>query len=366
MVQSRPRAPGLRVTDDRKANRLRIREQYEIPDMWKPSEETGHRTITVHPYQLYAYVGKPSTLRRATPLALAYPLFLEHRITVHLHEPWPVAEEDVAVENPAFTYTSSVRSADGRRVVVTSRLRTHRDHVPPSELQQYIADLEKVEADLGLVFATPGTGETAGVDWRDILRNTYFQLVLAIVLAASILGAKTLYLHDPEPAAQGDMDLGLRGVAGWLVLLALNVYLAPLGGLLGLAMTMESYGLSVWRTLAASGSQAVLLVLLSVFELAVNVGGLVFSILLILLFRGRRHTFPRLFVAINLAWALAIVVDLVAGSILLESYAEAEEAGTPGQVQGLVAHVAWCLYVSRSKRVRATFTARRAPVHAGR
>jgi hypothetical protein len=173
-----------------------VTESYTIPDMWTPdrSQAEGALQMTVHPYELYNYVDKPQTLRRTMPLALPYPLLVEHRIEVLLPEPWPVNNDEVAIQNTAFSYTSQVRySADGMRLELTYRLQTFKDFVSPGELRRYLADLDRVDKDLGYQLTMGGEeAPSKPRPWGGVAAAAVVILALVVrnALARGPLGAR--------------------------------------------------------------------------------------------------------------------------------------------------------------------------------
>lgn len=118
--------------------------------------------------------------------------------------------------------------------------------------------------------------------------------------------------------------------------------------------------MTTWRMLTNSSYSSfyVLWGLLLTFELILNIGIIVFSILLIVLFRKRRHTFPRLYIIINVAWTVFVLIDLLAAHLLFRSSSIQPEPLSPNLISNIVAAIVWCFYVGYSYRVKATFTER--------
>ncbi len=364
--------PGLQsqkpveIRDDTEANELIILESYLIPKMWQYDEEYKLYELTVHPYQLYPYTIKPDTLRRKAPLALPYPLHTEHIIEVELFEPWPVDDHQVLIENPAFSYSSRVGySQDGKHVRISHRLKTLKDSVPPKELNRYLKDLEKMDEDLGFVFSfheedTSPRSTIYDINWQDLLRNWNFIIITAFTLLASIVLARKLYIFDPPPVPHTNIDLTLRGVSGWLILFAFNLYVTPLGLLFALGITLPSYEMTSWRLLTDSSYNNFYFLwgLLLTFELIINIGMVVLSILLIVLFRKRQHTFPRLYIIINVVWTVLVLLDMLAAHLMFRSSSITPENEYYNLIGNIVAAIVWCFYVGYSNRVKATFTER--------
>jgi hypothetical protein len=167
--------------------------------------------------------------------------------------------------------------------------------------------------------------------------------------------------HATAPAADVPLasagDGTLRGIGGWLVLVAIGLIARPVLSVVSLVQLAPALSADAWYRLTDPAGTAYhpLWAPLLLFEVAANVALAVASVLLIVLFFQQRRMFPRTFVALLAAQVVVTLVD-AAGTALLP----ADEAGPAMEsielaVSTLSSSVVWILYLLRSRRVKLTF-----------
>lgn len=350
-------AGPLEVKDDTTENRITLVERYEVDGFWTPVDDEGLRTASVSAADLYDYLKSPAMPRRLTPLAINHPVDVTLTTDVHLHEDWPIKEERTAIDSPGFSLERSVRGEDqGRRVVMVDRFRSRAHQVSASDAPGHAAKLEQAGDSLGYQLTWRANAGAAGVNWTVALIAT---LLMGIYLSAAVL----LYRHDPAgPVAP--LDPALQGIGGWLILPAIGVVVTPLMVLAELVAGLEVYSLATWTLLTTAGSDQYhpLWEPLLLFALAANLGILVLSCLVLVLFFQRRRSAPKLYIAMICGSALVVLIDHLGARQIPAAAAEI----TPKEVvevgRAIVSAILWSSYFLVSKRVRSTFIrARRQP-----
>jgi hypothetical protein len=140
----------------------------------------------------------------------------------------------------------------------------------------------------------------------------------------------------------------LKGIRGWLLLLAIAVCLAPLRTLIDLGQSAADYS-RVWNV--ANGKTIVLA------ELAINLLLLGVEIAAVAALLGKKKSFRMTFTWLWIAAVLLPVVDVVLAASLFPKLpggtlaAGLGQAGVTFIVTGL-----WVWYVQTSRRVENTFT----------
>jgi hypothetical protein len=131
-------AGDLRFDDDREDNVVTVTEGYDLPTFWKD----GIRDVWA--WSVSDELRRPSTLQRKTPFALTHPVYVEHTISVR---PAPAFDRQGcggSAGGPLFAYESTCRVI-GDRLLLTRRYRSLRDHVEPSEIDDYVAALDAAD-----------------------------------------------------------------------------------------------------------------------------------------------------------------------------------------------------------------------------
>lgn len=155
-VESAP----YQLVDDRRANRLVVREFYRIPEPWRRDEKRGGRQLRLAATALSQMLARPSTAPRQAPLLQPWPLVVEHRFEVTLPEDFPPAKESKSVKSPAFRYQSQVLHR-GRIWRGSYRWESLADQIEPEGLADYARKMSEVTNDLGWTFTSrrPATRE---------------------------------------------------------------------------------------------------------------------------------------------------------------------------------------------------------------
>jgi hypothetical protein len=148
------------------------------------------------------------------------------------------------------------------------------------------------------------------------------------------------------------------GVGGWLILIALGVFVSPLRLLASFVDTLKPvFQEGVWAALTTPGSSAYhpMWAPVITYELLGNLALLLAYVALLVLFVRRSTRFPRLFIWIAVFTFPFLVVDAWLGSLLPPD----KPGPDPGVVRGLAASAGtlaiWVPYMLLSKRVRNTF-----------
>jgi transglutaminase-like putative cysteine protease len=341
----------LEVSDDTETNRITVTEHYRIGAFWQRNEGLRRLEMTLRTPELGEYLKTPQTRVRNAPLALTHPVDLKQVTRVLLPEAWDLQPEEVHIQEPEFEVHRS-RVPDGRTLIVTDRFRSRLNVVQAENVEAYATRLEKARDDLGYMLYWYGQGApSAAGDAPHWLGAVLGALSLVCFTALA------LRLYRWDPAARAAEPGSTAGLGGWLSLAALALGFTLLRLVQDFIKTWPSYGSLAWERLTNPGQpdydaawQPVLL-----FDRAAQVGLIVATVLVIVLFAQRRTSLPRAFVALFAAAWLVAAVDMA----LAPAAAEASGAASLLDLgrAGVVA-LAWGLYFQRSQRVRATFVRR--------
>lgn len=349
-------AGALAMRDDPTANRVTVDENYMIHAMSAPADDGRGRVALLHFPELARAMNAPDTPIRTAPLQVSYPLDLSQQTEVLLPNAWPVKTMTTRVDDPAFRFERSIRR-DGLRLLITDHFQSLTDEVPAAQMPRYLDDLARARKVLAFRFwwnpaLQPGAARGSWIDHMN-----WLMALLAVGMAAGWAWlAARVYRYDPEPAPAGDRRLA--GFAGWLVVLGLVLGFRLVMATAALWHMGGALAIERWTALTTFGAPTynALWAPLLLFELAGNLGGWVFTLLVLALFLKRRSSFPRVAMLVLVSGVLLQCVDLALSAQMPTLKATEKDIATI--VRAVIGVSLWSAYLIRSQRVKATFVVR--------
>lgn len=153
----------------------------------------------------------------------------------------------------------------------------------------------------------------------------------------------------------------LRGLGGWLVLIAVGVTIAPfLNVVTDFNTFYTSFDAEAWSALTNSNSAAYNPYFASYFSLGVIISVIIDAYLfyLMYLFYKESSSFPSLYIKLIFAVFIFIILDLVVASLIFPSLTTSDLLDLPtikGIFQSIFAILVWVPYMMKSVRVKNTF-----------
>jgi transglutaminase-like putative cysteine protease len=346
------------VREDERVNRLTMTEQYVIPDFWKHAEAKKRREASIYVPDMAEYVRHPSQTIRRAPLALRHPLDVAETTDVLLPSAWKIEPERTTVDDPAFEFERRIEyAAKEHRVTFKDRFRSRLDYVAPADVARYVANLDRVDDNLGYSLyqyddAPPAPAPTR---WIDKFNWPIAMLGVLILLLWAWLASR-LYRYDPLPRPE-PVYAKLQGIRGWLVLPAISVVVQPFRIMYDVGVLVPSFATDVWTTLTTAGGTAydALWAPILLYELAANLALLVFAVLLAVLFFQRRRSVPVIFVAFLIGAALVQGLDLWLASLIPMDSMKVTPKEMSELARSVVGAMIWSAYFLVSHRVKSTF-----------
>ena len=343
----------LQVTDIPDSNRIVIKESYILQSPWK-SDSTKEHTNNFNMKANLLRDALPDYAeedRKVAPLDLRYPFSLDYTITIEMPSTWTVDEEELHIKNDYYSM-HFVPSVNGNLVTMHYIFETYQDHIPASFLNTYIKDRKQIDQFLSYNFysdldeGAQNSGPSQELNWLIIGLAIFFTAVFAHYAVrfnkVSIQPAGT-YSYPPQ-------------IGGWLVVMAIGVFISPLNifnGLIRTSIFSNSMWLQLDKATNATHNVSVLQLLL-VTELASQIAMLVFSLLLVSLFYNKRDTFPKAMIAFLACSVTFNVLDNLACNYIFEKKGWDTE-NIRQVVQSFVPAAIWIPYLMRSERVKETF-----------
>lgn len=353
-------AAPFEVVDNPQANRVSVIEHYRIKDFWHHSEEKKRLEATGYVPDLEDILQRPRNTLRADPLNLSHPVDITVNSVWLLPEEWSLRVENERIEDAAFNFEHRVSLEDNKRKIVeTDHFVSRADFVAGEDAPRYAANLEKARQALGITLTKRDDGvEAPATPSLSLMERFNWSIAMLAVMLLAVLVwlALKVYRYDP-PVPHGDIDPGLQGISGWLLLPALGIVLQPLRILKDVAELVPAFAADNWMLLTTVGQSSyhALWAPTLLFELAGNLGLLVFSVLLMILFFQRRSSVPRVFLAFQGGALIVIVLDNLVGG-LIPAVEHAASGSEWAQVfQRALILVIWGSYFMTSRRVKSTF-----------
>ncbi|HEX4668214.1 MAG TPA: DUF2569 domain-containing protein, partial [Chthoniobacterales bacterium] len=266
--------------------------------------------------------------------------------------------EKQTIANKFFRLRSEP-SASGSHVQFDYTFEALCDRVEPKEFREYEKAVNDAKDSIGytLRYRTPAqlekNREPVTFNWAVAAAGLCF-LVSSTFFAVHYFRQSKLAAPRPPPIhGRARLD----GIGGWLILIAIGLFLRSIGYLkAGFTLLPTMLKTDTWRSLTdpvESGYNAWWAPSL-LFELFVNVGGLVFCILLIVLFLNKRAAWARCFALFLIASLLGVALDSFFAAHI-PAAVESRAAAIRDIGSAAVAVVIWIPYVRLSKRVAQTF-----------
>jgi len=349
----------LQTHDDAAANVIEVVERYEIDQFWSLSDNKRQWLSTFYPHSIGELIDKPGAASRTMPLAVPYPQRRTHVMEVHLPEKWQIKAQDQSVESKAMRMRFRVE-CDKRKVQLNYQLETLADFVPASEVGEHIKALDQMEE---LLTYQLYRSRAVGGSWLHQI-NWPILFVAGLYFVLLALGALFVYRRVPAlvsgppplpPIITPGKDL--RGIRGWLILVAVGVVLTPLRVLYGIITGATAYSLDTWQAITTPGTESdhPLWAPFLIFELLANLTLWVYSILLLILFFQQRRAFPKLYVIFLAATLLVLAIDYVLGNVIPDIKDSTDKTSLRESSRAGMTLLIWGSYFLVSKRVKATF-----------
>ncbi|MFI5325239.1 MAG: DUF2569 domain-containing protein [Candidatus Rokuibacteriota bacterium] len=161
---------------------------------------------------------------------------------------------------------------------------------------------------------------------------------------------------DFQTLQGGQPSFTLRGISGWLILVAVGLCASAIrlaDNLFQMTRTFDA----AWRVLTTPGSPSYhwLGAPLLVGEVFTGIIFLGWSLLLIYLFFSKKKSFPGSAIFFMVVSLVLVVIDLVI-ALMIPALRQVSGTGEMAAiVPGLISAAIWIPYFSKSKRVHATF-----------
>ncbi|NJK90478.1 MAG: DUF3857 domain-containing protein [Blastochloris sp.] len=350
---------AIRVQDDKERNRVEVWESYEITELWETQKEGGW-SLEFYPYEIKDQLTETGSLDRRMPLDLNYPEHFMVNTKVTLFEPWNLTPERVDLKTRHVRYEHEI-AIKSNVITMTYDYESVSPFVELKDLVNYHDTLKQVKDSLGYTLTYNPSLET--VKKVTAMDQVNFLMVLVTLACLFLFGLAGLLfwflskLNPPRPKNLQDADL--EGLGGWLILVAVGLFLRPVTLVSGFFSDLGLvYNMERWAALTSpeGGAYHPMFAPLLYFEVVANLFLIMLGLLLILLFFTKRASFPWVFILMLALLPLVHVLDFVLSQNIPAVASQNREAQFSMTLwQNFAQAAIWIPYALKSRRVRVTF-----------
>lgn len=339
----------LSFEDDREANELVVFEKYRIDSIWTGIDNENVIQTEFYPLSMERFLFPAKSAERKMPYFLDQNLDVLHKTVVYVPEAWNVKNDKRSIKSDYFNWDLDIRYKNAT-LEITHNYKALKDHVPPEDFKQFLADHTKIQQDLNYYltydYNVASAAEANSTSWTAVI----FMLLL---MAGSGTFCYKIYRNYDLPAK---VDAKYeRKIGGWLILLGIGLFFTPFIAF-GQLLSGNYFISSVWASFFSSPNTNTMALLFGA-ELAYYSVLFVFSILVLILFFKRRTIAPRLmiilyggsfvFSALIALMSLALHPEAFGGPERQDIYLELSKMGIRGAI--------FIPYLIYSTRVEETF-----------
>lgn len=342
----------ITTADDTEQNIFKVYEEYLIKNLWK--DKDGAKQIEVGPYLLFNAISSEDIKKRKMPYALSFPFDYTQIIEVKFPHAIPITEETKTITDPHFKYTYDFKNEGGNSIALLYyHFETLKNTVQPEDSYGYFTKIDDFKQTNAYYFNwNPNPDES----FEAIESNmNWVLLFLAIVGSIGFLFlCLFLYKKDVEPKHEAEFA---QQIGGWLILILISMILSLLLNTYQI-FTSGYFNLAGWIELTTPGKSSYhpMWAPCIIFELIFKLGFVAFVILLLVLFKERRSSFPGLYILLLAANIVFMLFELFITYKMPK--VDANDTSSEilnGFVRSIISGAIWIPYMLKSWRVKETF-----------
>ncbi|GHE30218.1 DUF3857 domain-containing protein [Sphingobacterium griseoflavum] len=345
---------SLTYEDDIANNVLSVKEYYTVDKLAERDLSDPRQAVSIYALNLSGSL--PQVLEtRVAPIALPYPLSLEHDIYIINPDgkEVPFTGENSFVDRESYYFGKSIKT-DRDTLKVSFRLGFHDTHVPANQLADYVTDFGRKDQYFSAAIFLDDDGFVTGSNTQDV---TNWWSVLAFFGLLSLFTWITFRYYNRTQASSLIWiydHASHENIGGWLIFLGLGLFFTPIRVFL---MAMLPYGFSaqVWSaTETFQGPLAAFYLPFIAFEFVTNTVIIFLSGYCLYLFLKKRDLFPQTVFLMFIFQLVTVILDTAVASLLFSGQPDFESDPSE-MIRSVLFAIIWILYVLKSTRVKGTF-----------
>ncbi len=345
---------ALTFEDDLSNNLFYVKEQYDIKSFPETDAFSNRRAISLYSTNLSNYLPDVTDMRIG-PIALQYPLSLEHDIYV-------INPEGVAV--PPFRESSFLNRDSyyfGKTITtqrdtlkIAYRLGSHDTYVKVANVNEYVADFANKHELFSLAVYLDNEGFVIGSTTQG---KSNFWAIAAFVGLLALFTLLIMKFYNPQKATSLITmydDVQYDRIGGWLIVLLIAL-IVSLFRTFFLGMVDLFFKQDVWAALQYDiGVPPFLYVMLIILEFVSNTGIIFLCGYCVYLMLKRRDIFPQTLFFLLMFQLVFVVLDTILAALIFKQSAHVYN-GISEIFRAIIFALIWSLYLFNSTRVKGTF-----------
>ena len=172
----------MRIETDKIRGAITFAVDYKITDPWDVDKKNATKTFSAFAREIDNELPEFDGAKRKHPYKMAHPVKTRETIVFSLDESWSLENEDVSVENDAFSYRKNAIFKDNVYTEVYSVV-SKTDHITAAAYTETMAEIDKIDENLGVeLFVNIDVANDKNNDWGDILTGAFSILWLSGLL----------------------------------------------------------------------------------------------------------------------------------------------------------------------------------------
>ncbi len=338
-------ADSIKVKDDKEKNELTVIESYTIKDFFK--RDSVNKKYTADFYADYISRQLPDIDGQTkTPVSVNYPYNIDYTIKVTMSNKWDIANEHDTINRKAYKFISDKIVTDNE-LALRYQFTYLKDYIPLDALSEFKNDVKELK-DNKLSYSIYYIPDILNVPFK----LNYSMLVLTLLLVCLFVYSGIIfYRQETREVSYFDSSNAFQpALGGWLILLTIGLFAAPLIILYNL-INNGYYSISKWDEIS-TGIGSISNRALLIFEITGNVALMCITAFCLVLVLKKRDIAPR-FLKLNFLFnVIFLFVGYFFSGFVKQDFSNYSMERI---IETVIVAALWTYYINTSTRVKQTF-----------
>lgn len=345
---------ALTFDDDLSNNLFYVKEHYDIKSFPETDAFSNRRSISLYSANLSNYLPDVTEMR-VGPIALQYPLSLEHDI--YVVNPKGVAvppfRESSFLNRDSYYFGKTITSQQDT-LKIAYRLGSHDTYVKVADVNQYVADFANKHELFSLAVYLDNDGFVVGSVTQG--KSNFWAIAAFVGLLALFTILVMKFYNSQEATSLITMydEVHYDRIGGWLIILLISL-IATLFRTFFLGMVDLFFKQDVWAALQYDiGVPPFLYAMFILLEFVGNTGIIFLCGYCVYLMLKRRDIFPQTLFFLLMFQLVFVILDTIVAVVIFKQSLEVY-VGMSEIFRAIIFALIWSLYIFNSTRVKGTF-----------
>src|SRR5690606_37313276 len=331
-----------------------LKEEYDIKSFPETDALSNRRAISLYSTNLSNYLPDVTDMR-VGPIALQYPLSLEHDIYVINPEgvAVPPLRESSFLNRDSYYFGKTITTQQDT-LKIAYRLGSHDTYVKVANVNEYVADFANKHELFSLAVYLDNDGFVIGSTTQG--KNNFWAMAAFVGLLA-LFTFLIMKFYNPQGATSLIKvydEIQYDRIGGWLIVLLLSLT-ATMFRTFFVGMVQLFFKQDVWSALQYDiGISSFLYAILICLEFVGNTGIIFLSGYCVFLMLKRRDIFPQTLFFLLMFQLVFVISDAILATVIFKQSLHVYN-GVSEIFRAIIFALIWSLYIFNSTRVKGTF-----------